>query len=167
MLLLIITLVFPRLTFIPLLSKASFRFRKLFPTPSIVSLVRTKSSAYGNSLSACSLANSFFYIYHNCKQKMWQHRSLAHPHFYLALLWELRIHCDSCFCSFIQTHHWYIQNLWYSFLPQCQLQHFPWYSVKSFLLVHNTHILLFYFSMILFLLPFFLQHDTLLASFSR
>ena len=49
------TLVFPRLTYKPLLAKASFH---LFLSPTIVSLIRTKSSAYSNSLSATSLANS-------------------------------------------------------------------------------------------------------------
>ena len=45
---LIITPVFPRLTFKPLLSKASFHFKNSFLSPSIVSLIRTKSTAYSN-----------------------------------------------------------------------------------------------------------------------
>ena len=53
-----IPLVFSRLTFKPLLSKASLHYKNLFLSPSIVSLIRSKSSAYSNSLSAPSLANS-------------------------------------------------------------------------------------------------------------
>ena len=55
---LIITLNLPRLTFKPLLSKAYFYFENLFMTPLILSLIRTKSSAYINSLRAPSMANS-------------------------------------------------------------------------------------------------------------
>ena len=47
-----ITMVFPRLTFIP------FHFKNLFLRPSCVSLIRTKSSVYSNPLSAPSLANN-------------------------------------------------------------------------------------------------------------
>ena len=53
-----ITVVFPRLAFKPLFSKASFYFKNLFLSPLIVSLVWTKSSAYSNSFSAPSMANS-------------------------------------------------------------------------------------------------------------
>ena len=56
--LLTITLVFPRLTFKPLLSKAYFHFMNLFVSPSIASLIRTKSSAYSNSFSAAPLAKA-------------------------------------------------------------------------------------------------------------
>ena len=51
------------------------------------------------------------------------------------------------------THHRSNQNICYFFLPHCPFQHFPQYSVKSFLLVHKAHIQLFSFSMILFLHP--------------
>ena len=53
-----ITLFFPRFTFKPLLSIVSCHFSNLFLSPWIVSLIRTKSSAYSNSLSAPSMANS-------------------------------------------------------------------------------------------------------------
>ena len=58
LLLLTITLVFPRLTFKPLLSKASFHLRNLPLNPLIVSLIRTKSSACNSSVSAPSLADT-------------------------------------------------------------------------------------------------------------
>ena len=117
MLPLTITLAFPMLTFNPLLSKASFHFRNLSLSPSSVSLIRTKSSTYSNSLSAPS--GQFCDIYHKWKKKWWQHRSL--------------LHSQSCLCSFIQIHWRSDQDLWYPFLPRCQFQHFPWYSVKGFL----------------------------------
>ena len=63
-----ITFIFPRLTFKPLLSKASCHFQNLFMSPSIVSLTLTKSSAYSNSLSKPSgqLSDN---IYHKCKKE--------------------------------------------------------------------------------------------------
>ena len=51
-----ITLIFPRPTFKHLLSKSSFHLKNLFLSPLIVSLIRTKSSSYRNSLSALYLA---------------------------------------------------------------------------------------------------------------
>ena len=53
-----ITLVFQSIPFKPLLSKASFHSKNLFLSHSIVSLIRTKSSAYSNSLSMIPLVNS-------------------------------------------------------------------------------------------------------------
>ena len=53
-----ITLVFPNLTFKSLFSKASFHFKNLFLSPSIVSLIRNKSSAYINSPLANSVTTS-------------------------------------------------------------------------------------------------------------
>ena len=44
------TFVFPRFTFSPLLSNASFYFQNFSLSPSIISLIRTKSSAYNISL---------------------------------------------------------------------------------------------------------------------
>ena len=101
------TLVLPRLTFKPLLSKA-FNFKNLFLSPSIILLIRTKSSTYSNSFSAPSgkFRDS---IHHHCKKKRWQHRLLVHPHFNLKLLWQIRVLSDSYLCSLIQTHHWYSQ----------------------------------------------------------
>ena len=57
-LLLTTTLVFPRLTFEPLLLKASFQFKNIFLSPLIASLIRTMSSAYSQSFNPPSLANS-------------------------------------------------------------------------------------------------------------
>ena len=73
-----IILVFTKVTLIPLLSKASFHFENLSLSPSIVTLIRTKSSAYINSLSATSgkLSDN---IYHHCKKIRQQNRSLVHP----------------------------------------------------------------------------------------
>ena len=45
------TLVFPRLTFKPLLSKASFHFIELYLSASMVSLIKARSSACNNSLA--------------------------------------------------------------------------------------------------------------------
>ena len=53
-----IRVVFPMLAFKPLFSKASFHFKNLFMCHLIVSLVWTKSSAYSNSFSAPSMADS-------------------------------------------------------------------------------------------------------------
>ena len=55
--LIVMPFIFPRLTFKPMLSKASSHFKNLPLSLLIVSLIRTKSSAYSNSLSALSLAN--------------------------------------------------------------------------------------------------------------
>ena len=63
-----ITFVFPRFSFKSLLSKASFHFKNLFLCPSIVSLTRTMSSAYSNSLSTPS-GTFCDNVYHNCKRK--------------------------------------------------------------------------------------------------
>ena len=52
------TLDFPQITLKLMISKASFQFKNLFLSPSVVSLIRTKTSACSNSLSASSLANS-------------------------------------------------------------------------------------------------------------
>ena len=57
MLPLTITLVLPKSTFKPMVSKVSFHSMNLFLNPLIVSLIRTQSSAYINSLIT-SLANS-------------------------------------------------------------------------------------------------------------
>ena len=97
-----ITLVFPRLTFKPLLSKASFHFKSLSLSHSIVSLIRTKLSAYSNSLNtpSCQLRDN---IYHNHKKERWQHRSFVHAHFNLKLLWQLRIHSYPCLCSLMHS----------------------------------------------------------------
>ena len=62
-----ITLVFSRLTFQPLLSKASYHYKNLFLSLLIVSLIRTMSSAYSNSLSTPSGTSDN--IYHHCKNK--------------------------------------------------------------------------------------------------
>ena len=69
LLLLTITLVFSRLTFKPLLSKASFHFRNLSLILSIVPPIRTKSSAYNYSLSAPSLVCSVTTSTTNAKRK--------------------------------------------------------------------------------------------------
>ena len=68
-LLLTITLVFQRLAFTNLLSKASFHYKNVFLSPSIVSLIRSKSSAYCYSLSAPSLGNNITTSTTNAKGK--------------------------------------------------------------------------------------------------
>ena len=57
MLPLTINFVFPRLPFKALYSKAPYHFKNLFLNPTIISLIRTKSPAYSNSLSAPHLVN--------------------------------------------------------------------------------------------------------------
>ena len=102
--LLTITLVFSRLTFKPLLSRASFHFENSFLNPLIIS-PRYKSSAYSNSLSAPYLANSVTTSTTTAKGKgdssdPWSIHTLAS-------------NSDStmtCLCSLIQTNHRSNQN---------------------------------------------------------
>ena len=68
MLLLTITFVFSRLTFKPLLSKASIHFKSLFQSPLIVSRIRARLSACSNSHSSSSGKFSDN-IYHHFKKK--------------------------------------------------------------------------------------------------
>ena len=144
------------LTLKPLLSKDSFHFKNLFLSPSIVSLIRTKSSSYSNSLSTHILSNLVTTSTTTAKGKGDSTDPWCLPHYDLKLLWQLIIHSNSCLCSLIQTHHSSNRNLWYSHLSHCQFPHFPWFSVKSFLQVHKALFRYFFFSF-----------DTLLASFSR
>ena len=61
---------FPKLTFNPLLSDASFHFMSIFLRPSIALLVKNKLSAYSNSLNVLSLANSVIASTTTAKRKV-------------------------------------------------------------------------------------------------
>ena len=82
-------------------SNASFHCMDLLLSPSSVSLIRTRSSAYSNPLN--TPANSVTTSTTAAQRR--GHRTLMYPHCNLKLISQLRIHSDSSLCSLIHTHH--------------------------------------------------------------
>ena len=151
-----LVLVFPMLAFILLLSIASFHFKNLFLSPSIVSLIRTTLSTYSNSLSAPSLANSVATTTTTPKRKGDSTDPWCIPTF--------ASNSDNSASTLtpVFAQSFRLTNLTKaSGIPFFRIAHCNTflYSVKSFLYVYKAHIQLFSFSIILFLQPSLDKHS--------
>ena len=127
---LIINLVFPRLTFIPLLSNASLHSSKFSLNFYIVSPIwtnRLRKEFDSSNLFFCILR---YFIYHHGKQQRRQYRSLVYTNFHRKFLRQVQSNSKFRFCSFIKTHYRLDQDFRQTFLSHSPFHHFSRYSVK-------------------------------------